>query len=159
MNHKQAFSATKIFEGKDALEQLCQECLLFGNKALIIFSENNIKQIGLYARVISLLNICGIEHVTFEYLNKNIEREHIAAIKLAKQHQVNFIVTIGNDCSYLYSKIIAHKFESTKTNGSLPIIRIAYGTQNLGRDNQKEINSNAILSRFKPSSLFKNFEF
>ncbi|MFD2732331.1 iron-containing alcohol dehydrogenase [Pedobacter alpinus] len=159
---------TKILAGKDVLEQLCDECLLLGNKALIVFSENRIKQIGLYARVISLLNIRGIAHITYECLNtENLIEEQQKAVKLAKDNVAELIIAIGNDELTCFAKIIAHGFytnveqinenEVLESITALPIINIKSDSDE--NFENKNIDLHNFYAEIKPATLFTDFEY
>lgn len=122
---------TKILKGNNVLENLCDECFFWGNKVLIVFSENAIKQSGLYARVVSLLNINGIEHITYECAGNNYSTEDInRAIRLGKKENVQMILSIGDEEFTCFTKIVAHDFygadsADVKQKKHLPIINIS----------------------------------
>lgn len=164
---------TKILTGKDALEQLCDECLTLGSKVLIIFSDNSIKQTGLYARVISLLNICGIEHITYEGINATDDDEYLKAIELAKNNDVQLILGIGNNQLTTFSNIVAHGFftdsikdlyneTSFSTQKCLPVINIMSATDGSKQILDYQKNENSIIkyySEIKPTVIFTDFEY
>ena len=140
----------KNLTGENVLDQLCQECSIYGKKALII-TENNINPfLGLYARVLSLLNICGLEHVTYQIKgNTNNLELAIEAINLAKQDQVNMVIAIGEKEIMNISKAVATGFylKSSSSNdifnnlkqidNALPLLNI-FTSKNIESENQSQ---------------------
>lgn len=156
---------TKILRGKNVLEQLCDECLTLGDKVLIVFSENMIKQSGLYARVVSLLNICGIEHITYECEEKKYSDKEINnAVELGRKENVQLVLAIGDDELMCFSKIVAHKFhndiEALKpVKQHLPIINIT-SFLNLNSGTNRPLQNIALnYNHVKPATLFVDFEY
>ena len=104
----QYYNPTKILFGKDVIDQLCAEITPFGQKALIIIGKGSVKNSGLYARVLSLMNICGMKHVTFEGVKSNpIYQDADEAVKIAKENQVDVIVAIGGGSVIDTAKAVA----------------------------------------------------
>ena len=54
---------TKIIFGKNEVEKLGAECKIYGKKALVLIGKGSVKRNGLYARVISNLNMSDIRSV------------------------------------------------------------------------------------------------
>lgn len=153
---------TKVLKGSNVLEKLCDECLSLGDKVLIVFSENSIKQSGLYARVISLLNICGIEHITFECAGSTYsEQERRDAIELGKKKNVNLVLAIGDEELMCFTKIVAHDFHAdefvNKPVKHLPIINIASIIK--GSKSVDFVPANNYYTHIKPVALFLDYEF
>ncbi len=165
MSDKTYQTETKILRGKNVLEHLCDECLSLGDKILIVFSENMIKQSGLYARVVSLLNICGIEHITYECESKTYSDSEIKnAVELGKKENVQLVLAIGDEQLMCFSKIVAHTFyndvkapQSTKPH--LPIINIT-SFLNLNNDTNTPVQNVALnYHHVKPTTSFVDFEY
>ena len=96
MENSQYHHPTKVISGKDAVELVCDEAKVYGDKALIVIGDETVKKIGLYARVLSLMNICGLHHVTFDgFGSYPTHQDAEKAIQIAKAHQVNFIIAMG----------------------------------------------------------------
>jgi len=165
MSNKTYQTETKILKGKNVLEQLCDECLSLGDKVLIVFSENMIKQSGLYARVVSLLNICGIEHITYECEGKSYSDTEINnAVELGKKENVQLVLAIGDEELMCFSKIVAHKFHNDAKaekpeSAHLPIINIT-SLLNLGNHNNQNIQDIALnYHHVKPATSFVDFDY
>jgi alcohol dehydrogenase YqhD (iron-dependent ADH family) len=111
MENFQYYNPTKILFGKDVVDQLCNETILYGNKALIIIGQGSVKRSGLYARVLSLLNICGMRHVTYEGIKSNpVVQDAEEATKLAKAENVELIIAIGGGSVIDTAKAVAMGF-------------------------------------------------
>lgn len=111
MEDFQYFNPTKVIFGKNVVDQLCAETEHYGKKALIIIGQGSVKRIGLYARVLSLMNICGLEHVTYEGIKSNpVYQDADAAVKLAKENKVDFIIAIGGGSVIDTAKAVAMGF-------------------------------------------------
>jgi alcohol dehydrogenase YqhD (iron-dependent ADH family) len=101
MDNFEIYLPTKVIFGKECLDNLGPEIKPFGKKVLIVIGQRSAKQNGLYARVISLLNILRIEHCTFEGVKTNADcRNADEAIALARQNQVELVLAIGG-CSVI----------------------------------------------------------
>ncbi len=101
----------KFLVGNNVLDHLCTECSNIGSKAIIVTEKNIMPFIGLYARVLSLLNICGIEHITYQC---NRQKAHFSdaynAIDLAKNTKVNLVIALGSNWIMDISKATAVGF-------------------------------------------------
>jgi hypothetical protein len=105
------YNPTKILFGKDVVDDICQEISPYGKKALIIIGKGSVKQSGVYARVVSLMNICGLEHYTYEGIQSNPTfQDADAAIKLAKEKQVDMIIGLGGGSVIDTAKAVAAGF-------------------------------------------------
>jgi alcohol dehydrogenase len=111
MENFQYYNPTKVIFGKDVIDQLGNEALIYGKKALIIIGQGSVRKNGLYARVLSLLNIAGINHVTYEGIKPNpIYQDADEAVTLAKENEVDFIIAIGGGSVIDTAKAVAMGF-------------------------------------------------
>jgi alcohol dehydrogenase YqhD (iron-dependent ADH family) len=153
MENFQYYNPTKILFGKEVIDHLCTEASVYGKKALIIIGQGSVKKNGLYARVLSLMNIFGLEHVTFEGVKSNpIYQDADEAVELAKDNQVDMIIAIGGGSVIDTAKAVAMGFyanhsvwdfymqTASKPSQALPLLNIltlaATGT---------EMNSSTVL--------------
>ncbi len=105
------YNPTKILFGKDVVDDICQEISPYGKKALIIIGKGSVKQSGIYARVVSLMNICGLEHYTYEGIQSNPTfQDADAAVKIAKEKQVDMIIGLGGGSVIDTAKAVAAGF-------------------------------------------------
>ncbi|MBK0381728.1 iron-containing alcohol dehydrogenase [Pedobacter sp. SD-b] len=155
----------KFLIGKNVLDQLCAECGGVGKKAIIVTKKNLNPYIGLYARVLSLLNICGLEHVTFQCdQQKPAFSDAEQAIKIAKNKEVNFVIAIGCKAIIEVAKATAigfyancpisdfYKDDTVSPSNALPIYNILTERE-LEIDNQhislfKDKNENKLFSKY-----------
>lgn len=108
MENFERYNPTKIIFGKDVIDGICNELLPVGKKALIIIGKGSVKANGLYARVTSLLNICAIDHVTFEGIKSNpIYQDADAAVKQAKEMKADMIIAVGGGSVIDTAKAVA----------------------------------------------------
>ncbi len=169
MREKNADGMMKILNGKDALDRLSDECLSLGDRVLVVFSDHRIKQSGLYARVVSLLNMCGIENITYECQTSRYRQAEVeSAIALGQKHAVRLIVAIGDEELMFFAKMIAHDFAHlTNTNGKqgkgllLPIVNVSSipkaetSTIKIGFSSEQC----SFYSSITPSAVFQNFDY
>ena len=155
---------TKILKGSDVLENLCDECLSLGDKVLIVFSENAIKQSGVYARVVSLFNIRGIAHITYECTTSNYNAEEIEkASKLGSEQKVQLILSIGDEELTYFTKIVAHDVNEVLPTASkkpkhLPIINVSSLLKSSGKADFGFVKNQNYYADIKPSALFLDYE-
>lgn len=143
---------TKIIFGKNEVEKLGSECKAFGKKVLILIGKGSVKKNGLYARVVSNLNMNEIKSVTFEGIKSNpLYEDADAAIAVAKANNVDMIVAVGGGSVIDTAKAVAMGYyvehsvwdfylQKAKPSQALPIINVltlaATGT---------EMNSSTVL--------------
>ncbi|WP_419800632.1 iron-containing alcohol dehydrogenase [Mucilaginibacter sp.] len=93
------YNPTKVIFGREVTDQLPTE--LSWKKALVIIGEDSAKRNGLYARVVSLMNMAGLEHVTYSGVKANATYQDAdAAVQKAKDYQAEVVIAIGG-CSVI----------------------------------------------------------
>lgn len=93
------YNPTKVIFGREVADKLPTE--IFWKKALVIIGEASAKKNGLYARIVSLMNMAGLDHITYEGIKPNATYQDAdAAIKIAKDYQAEVIIAIGG-CSVI----------------------------------------------------------
>lgn len=111
MENFKYYNPTKVLFGNDVLDHLCPEITAYGSKALLVIGKTSVKTSGLYARVVSLMNICGISHYTYEGIKANpLYQDADEAVALAKEKQVDMIIAIGGGSVIDTAKAIAMGF-------------------------------------------------
>lgn len=132
MENFQYYNPTKVIFGKDVIDQIGTEAIVYGKKALIIIGQGSVKQSGLYARVLSLLNIAGINHVTYEGIKPNpIYQDADEAVALAKESGVDFIIAIGGGSVIDTAKAVAIGFHVPHSVWDFYLQKVARPTQAL----------------------------
>ena len=93
------YNPTKIIFGREVADQLPQE--IFWKKALVVIGQSSAKKSGLYARIVSLLNMAGLEHITFEGIKASASYQDAdLAIKMAQNYGAEVVIAIGG-CSVI----------------------------------------------------------
>ena len=93
------YNPTKVIFGREVTDQLPAE--ISWKKALVIIGEDSAKRNGLYARVVSLMNMAGLEHVTYSGVKANATYQDAdAAVQKAKDYQAEVVIAIGG-CSVI----------------------------------------------------------
>ncbi len=102
------YNPTRIVFGKDVVNQLGDETAKIGKNALLVIGKNSVKKSGLYARVISILNMSNIKHTTYEGVKSNPIYQHADdAVKLAKDFGADVVIAIGGGSVIDSAKAIA----------------------------------------------------
>ena len=93
------YNPTKVLFGREVTDQLPAE--ISWKKALVIIGESSAKRNGLYARVVSLMNMTGLDHITYEGVKASATYQDAdEAVKKAKAYGAEVIVAIGG-CSVI----------------------------------------------------------
>lgn len=96
MENFERYNPTKLVFGKDVIDTIGADISLLGKKALIIIGKDSVKRSGIYARLISLLNIAGVSHHTFEGIKSNpIYQDADEATKQAKHFNPDCVIALG----------------------------------------------------------------
>lgn len=94
MENFEAYNPTKIIFGKDVVDQIDKE--LEWKRAVILIGKGSVKKNGLYARIISILNMAGLEHVTVEGIRSNpVYQDADHAVQVAKRFNAEAVIAIG----------------------------------------------------------------
>lgn len=102
------YNPTKILFGKNEIEKVAVECLPYGQTAIILLGKGSAKKHGIYARLISLLNMHQIKFITYEGIKSNpTYQDADAAVKLAKDNKVDFIIALGGGSVIDTAKAVA----------------------------------------------------
>lgn len=146
------YNPTRIIFGKNEIDRVGTEAATFGKKALLIIGKGSAKKSGLFARVVSDLNMHGIKSVTYEGIKSNPTfQDADEAVALAKEEKVDMVIAIGGGSVIDSAKAIAMGYyvdhsvwdfylQKAKPSKALPILCVltlaATGT---------EMNSSTVL--------------
>lgn len=107
MNNFHYSIPTEIYFGKNQLENL-QQIARFGTKVLLVYGGQSIKKMGLYDRVLSVLQACGM--TVFELCgvepNPKIESVRRGA-QICKEEQIDVVLPVGGGSVLDCAKVIA----------------------------------------------------
>ena len=93
------YNPTKVIFGREVADQLPAE--ISWKKALVIIGEDSAKRNGLYARVVSLMNMSGLDHITYAGVKENATYQDADdAVQKAKNYQAEVVIAIGG-CSVI----------------------------------------------------------
>ena len=95
---------TKIIFGKDELNRLPKEIKEHGKRVLLLYGKNSIKTIGLYDKIVNLLNEKDIFFVELSGVKPNPSISSVReGIKLIRENKLDFILAVGGgsvvDCA------------------------------------------------------------
>ena len=98
------YNPTKIYFGKNSLENLEAELKNYGKNVLLVYGKNSIKKIGLYDEVIKTLKKCGKNVVELAGINANPRYSQVLeGARLVRENDVDLILAVGGgsviDCS------------------------------------------------------------
>lgn len=98
------YNPTKIYFGKDALENLPVELEQYGKTVLLVYGKGSVKKLGLYDQVLEMLHQAGKTVVELPGIQSNPTYAQLQeGAKLVREHQVDLILAVGGgsviDCS------------------------------------------------------------
>lgn len=98
------YNPTKIYFGKDSLKQLKAELVNYGDTVLLAYGKNSIKKIGLYDKLIAILNECGKKVVELSGVMPNpTYAKVLEGGALVRENNVDLILAVGGgsviDCA------------------------------------------------------------
>ena len=98
------YNPTKIYFGKDALQNLPAELAHYGNTALLVYGKGSVKKLGLYDQVMEMLAQAGKTVVELPGIKSNPTYAQLQeGARLVREHQVDLILAVGGgsviDCS------------------------------------------------------------
>ena len=126
---------TRLIFGKGVVEQLPVVMAQFGKKILLTYGGGSIKKIGLYQKVVELLNDFEIVELSGIQPNPKYDPSVLEGVRLCKEHKVDVILAVGGgsvlDCSKAIATgacydgdpwdLISYK---VKAQASIPIVDI-----------------------------------
>ena len=144
---------TKIIFGKDELERLPKEILLHGKRVLFLYGKDSIKKIGLYDKIVSLLNGKDIFFTELSGVKPNPSISSVReGIKIIRENNLDFILAVGGgsviDCAKAISAGVGYDGDpwdfllgNAKVKNVLPI-----GTVLTLAATGSEMNGGAVIS-------------
>ena len=98
------YNPTKIYFGKDAMQNLSTELANYGKNILLLYGKNSIKKIGLYDEVVKALKECGKNVVEFDGIKPNPAYSQVLeGAKLVRENKIDLILAVGGgsviDCA------------------------------------------------------------
>ncbi|MBR3917408.1 MAG: iron-containing alcohol dehydrogenase [Clostridia bacterium] len=98
------YNPTKIYFGKDAMQNLSAELANYGKNILLLYGKNSIKKIGLYDEVVKTLNECGKNVVELAGIKPNPSYlQVLEGARLVCENKIDLILAVGGgsviDCA------------------------------------------------------------
>lgn len=98
------YNPTKIYFGKTALDNLAPELTNYGETILLVYGKESIKKIGLYDKILEILNKCGKRIIELPGIKSNpTYAQMMEGARLVRENNVDLILAVGGgsviDCS------------------------------------------------------------
>ena len=95
---------TKIYFGKNSLENLSVELEKYGKNILFIYGKGAIKRIGLYEKILTILKVCNKNVTCLEGIDPNPKyRQVLQGANLVRENNIDLILAVGGgsviDCA------------------------------------------------------------
>lgn len=108
LNNFMYCNPTRLYFGKDAMENLVKELSKYGNNVLLTYGGGSIKKNGIYEQVLSALNAAGKTVIEDSGVMPNPTVEKLyEGCKLAKDRNVDFILAVGGGSVCDYAKAVS----------------------------------------------------
>lgn len=126
---------TRLIFGRDAIAKLPEVMTQFGKKILLTYGGGSIKRIGLYQKVLEMLEGYDIVELPGIQPNPKYDPSVLDGVRLCKEHNVDVILSVGGGSVLDCSKAIAAgaKYDGdpwdlisykVKAKAALPIVDI-----------------------------------
>ena len=98
------YNPTKIYFGKDSMQNLSAELANYGKNILLLYGKNSIKKIGLYDEVVKILNARGKNVVELSGIKPNPAYSQVLeGARLVRENKIDLILAVGGgsviDCA------------------------------------------------------------
>jgi hypothetical protein len=102
-----AYNPTKLFFGKNIIENMHENIKTCGKNALIIYGKNSAKKYGYFQKVVNELNAAQIEYVEFAGIKPNPIVDDVRnAVEVCKNNNIDFIIALGGGSVIDTAKIV-----------------------------------------------------
>ena len=98
------YNPTKIYFGKNSLDNLAGELANYGENILLVYGKSSIKKNGLYDKIMAILSDCGKNVVELSGIKSNPSyTQMMEGARLVRENNVDLILAVGGgsviDCS------------------------------------------------------------
>lgn len=102
------YNPTKIYFGKSSMDNLSSELNGYGKNILLIYGKSSVKKIGLYDKVIQILNNCGKNIIELSGIKPNPSYSQVLeGGKLVRENMVDLILAVGGGSTVDCAKAIS----------------------------------------------------
>lgn len=99
---------TKIFFGEGKIEVLGKQIKKYGSRVLLTYGGGSIKKIGLYDKVVKILDDNNIPYFELAGIEPNPRVESVVeGVRICRENNVDFILAVGGGSTIDCSKVIA----------------------------------------------------
>lgn len=99
---------TKIFFGENQIEVLADQIKKYGSKVLLVYGGGSIKEIGLYDKVVEILNNNNIKFCELSGVEPNPRVTSVRkGIELCRSNNIDLVLAVGGGSTIDCSKVIA----------------------------------------------------
>lgn len=99
---------TKIFFGEGKIEVLGKEIEKYGSRVLLAYGGGSIKEIGLYDKVVKILDDNNIPYFELGGIEPNPRVESVEeGVRICRENDIDFILAVGGGSTIDCSKVIA----------------------------------------------------
>ncbi|RCW48643.1 iron-containing alcohol dehydrogenase [Halanaerobium sp. MA284_MarDTE_T2] len=108
MKNFKFYNPTKIFFGSDKLNVLGSEILKYGKKVLLVTGQGSVKRIGLYKKVVKILEKNDIKIYNLEGVEPNPRIDLVRkGTKIAKEKKIDIVLAVGGGSTIDTAKTVA----------------------------------------------------
>ena len=98
------YNPTKIYFGKDSMQNLSAELANYGENILLLYGKNSIKKIGLYDEVVKTLKACDKNIAELSGIKPNPAYSQVLeGARLVRENKIDLILAVGGgsviDCA------------------------------------------------------------
>ena len=98
------YNPTKIYFGKDSMQNLSAELANYGKNILLLYGKNSIKKIGLYDEVVKILKSCEKNITELSGIKPNPAYSQVLeGARLVRENKIDLILAVGGgsviDCA------------------------------------------------------------
>ena len=99
---------TKVFFGEGKIEVLAKEIKRYGSRVLLTYGGGSIKKIGLYDKVVNILEENDIPYFELGGIEPNPRVESVEeGVRICRENDIDFILAVGGGSTIDCSKVIA----------------------------------------------------
>ena len=100
--------ATKILFGRDKLDEIPEEIKKYGDKVLLVYGQGSIKKIGLYDKIVKILEDANISYYELSGVVPNPRIDKCReGVELVKKNNIDFILAVGGGSTIDTAKLVA----------------------------------------------------
>lgn len=99
---------TRIFFGRNQIEVLGKQIINYGSKVLLVYGGRSIKKIGLYDKVVNVLQESDISFWELSGVEPNPRITSVRkGVELCKENSIDLVLAVGGGSSIDCAKVIA----------------------------------------------------